>query len=636
MDGDDRLSALSDDLLRRILHFVPSKESASTSVLSRRWGSLWRSSGAVNLSVRVKERSSYSYQYYELSSAREAADDAFFSCQESFAAAAAAALAAAEAPVSRLTLRVDTDGNDSVIEQFLQHSRDRCTYYGDMVGDVVGDVLSHDAARHVEHLRVALVERLDACRFFSDREIGQNAGIHSLFFLPSAETLRVLDLTRCECDLAPPALATLTRLATLRLRLCSIQPDDLQALLDAAPDLATVHLESVFFKLNRNLSPVHAYQSNHYHQVHVDVNATAEPPVVGLSFRAVTTLVLALCGREGQGGHVNGWAIEVDAPRLRSFVYKGLLRRFLLRSAAPDLARVDLHFLEDQEYRCRRHYDDDYDKERVRVLFWQFVHNFTSARAFKLKVDYDLKDIAATGEARRAKLLCAFPNVVHLELEGVHWPTSKTAAVAIANLLHCCPVVRDLMLNLSTTVLSQSQKGSNYGWSFLGRKDKLDYNKSLDRFMRRTSKTRNTMEDSSGDGDNDDVPDIPGLSGRSFACLQSSLRRVSLQFRLDNSSSSCLGVRLVKFFANNAKVLEEMCVDSGNRRLYEHLKLNVERWATSNLTKACFQHKDPVEGSWEFSRIPIASLDSTTDVERSTTCFTVLPLQRRTRIDRES
>jgi hypothetical protein len=34
--GEDRLSELSDDLLRRILYFVPSKEAASTSVLSRR------------------------------------------------------------------------------------------------------------------------------------------------------------------------------------------------------------------------------------------------------------------------------------------------------------------------------------------------------------------------------------------------------------------------------------------------------------------------------------------------------------------------------------------------------------------------------------------------------------------------
>ena len=35
--GVDRLSELPDDILRRILHFAPLKEAASTTALSRRW-----------------------------------------------------------------------------------------------------------------------------------------------------------------------------------------------------------------------------------------------------------------------------------------------------------------------------------------------------------------------------------------------------------------------------------------------------------------------------------------------------------------------------------------------------------------------------------------------------------------------
>ena len=43
------LSDLHDDLLRRILHFTPAKEAATTSALARRWRWLWLSSAAVNL-----------------------------------------------------------------------------------------------------------------------------------------------------------------------------------------------------------------------------------------------------------------------------------------------------------------------------------------------------------------------------------------------------------------------------------------------------------------------------------------------------------------------------------------------------------------------------------------------------------
>uniref|UniRef100_A0A0D3HPC5 F-box domain-containing protein n=1 Tax=Oryza barthii TaxID=65489 RepID=A0A0D3HPC5_9ORYZ len=40
--GGDRLSALPDDLLLRVLHFANAVEAASTSLLSRRFGALWR------------------------------------------------------------------------------------------------------------------------------------------------------------------------------------------------------------------------------------------------------------------------------------------------------------------------------------------------------------------------------------------------------------------------------------------------------------------------------------------------------------------------------------------------------------------------------------------------------------------
>ncbi|KAK3142539.1 hypothetical protein QOZ80_4BG0347880 [Eleusine coracana subsp. coracana] len=58
----DRLSALTDDLLGRILSFLPSRQSVQTSVLSKRWTDLWRSVPAINLDVqdfRVRDDDHY-------------------------------------------------------------------------------------------------------------------------------------------------------------------------------------------------------------------------------------------------------------------------------------------------------------------------------------------------------------------------------------------------------------------------------------------------------------------------------------------------------------------------------------------------------------------------------------------------
>jgi len=236
----------------------------------------------------------------------------------------------------------------------------------------------------------------------------------------------------------------------------------------------------------------------------------------------------------------------------------------------------------------------------------------------------------AVGKGRRTKLLCTFRDAVRLELEGAHHPTtSKAAAVAIANLLHCCPAVRDLRLKLSTAPSNSVTKNSHYGSPFLERKDRLDYEKSVDRFMRR--RLNNPVISLDGNGEHDGVPDddddIPGLSGLSFTCLQSSLRRVGLQFRLENNSS-CMGTRLAKFFAGNAKVLEEIRVDSGNRKLCEHMNLNVERWIATTSSNVSFKRKNLADSSWEFSENPGKFPNSRTDLNGLPTRFAVLPLER--------
>ncbi|BAT15015.1 Os11g0641900 [Oryza sativa Japonica Group] len=534
MAADDRLSVLSDDLLRRILHFVPSREAASTSLLSRRWGSLWRSTGTVNLAVRVV--------YDDVSGD----DEAFSSRRDAFVRASQAALAAAAAGagVTRLTLNV-AGRCLSGVDKFLNYGGGGG---GEEIG-IVDAVVSHPAARHVEELRVGVagpMYRTDGAeqRPWQEARRWRSDDIYtytlSFASLPSA-TLRVLDITECnfsDSKLAlPDAGVAFPRLDTLRLRLCAVRLAHLQRLIDAAPALATVHLE-----------------------------------------------------------------------------YTGHPRRFYLESPAPEMTAVNIHFI-----------DGDH---RFADRLWRFLGNFTNVKILKLTVQ-ELGHLAVAGKARRAELLCKFGNLERLELEAVRKPTKTKApapppAVAIANLLHCCPALVDLSLKLKMLNYAWSKNNSMYLSSFHA-KFKPDFDKSVGLFMRHKSKMTAVSSSLIDEHHDDKFSNISGLSGKSFACLNRSLRRVNLQFQL-GSASNCFGVRLIRFFAQNAMVLEEMCIDSGNRKLCEHMNLNVERWVGVDSSKIRLKDKNLTGSSWEFSRI---HPDSAPEFERNATSFKVLPLERR-------
>jgi hypothetical protein len=86
--------------------------------------------------------------------------------------------------------------------------------------------------------------------------------------------------------------------------------------------------------------------------------------------------------------------------------------------------------------------------------------------------------------------------------------------------------------------------------------------------------------------------------------------------------------------------LKKCVLDTGNRRLDEHLNFNVDtQIALAPIpisATASIQHKNLAERSSEFSRISSATLDSTIDLAKSTAGFTVLPLQRQERMDWKS
>lgn len=81
------------------------------------------------------------------------------------------------------------------------------------------------------------------------------------------------------------------------------------------------------------------------------------------------------------------------------------------------------------------------------------------------------------------------------------------------------------------------------------------------------------------DGDEDccDDSDLLGLCRRCrLPCLQDSLRRVVIKF--DTEELTCFQVRLVKFLAKNAMVLEEFVIDGQKGYDSSRIHRKVARW----------------------------------------------------------
>uniref|UniRef100_A0A0E0MG19 F-box domain-containing protein n=1 Tax=Oryza punctata TaxID=4537 RepID=A0A0E0MG19_ORYPU len=562
----DRISELPDDLLQRVLHFAPAKEAASTSLLSSRWRSLWRSTGAVNLAVHV----------------RRDQDRDFFSVRDAFVRSAHAALAAAAAGhVRRLSMHVETK------RLCLQLTVDAFLHRELLYWRRKHDVVSHPLARRVEELRVAaFVVNPDWPSF--DGEVTSSEGEFRLCLgAQPSETLRVLDLAGCG-GLSFAAGVVFPRLTTLRLWLCNLQISDLQGIIDFAPELATVHLESVFLA------------------------GTGEERCASLRFPVATALAMINCGADCYVCGGCGGATEIDAPRLRSFKYKGFARRFSLVSPAPDdmVERAELHFLD------HFHNDSADAADTLRANFWRFLHNFHGVKSLKLKVSR-LKHIAVAGRAARRDLLLPLHGVEYLDLTARHGDAASsgtTSTVAIANLLRCCPNLRGLVIRLTRMVPHDSLKNDSYAHDLLREQRRMDLDESARRFARRRRRGSSTKTHKK---DLDDVSgDIHGLSGRSFACLRSSLRRVGIQFHLDEHND-CIGVRLIKFFAENAICLEEMCIDGGNERMRDHINRRVERWIAGRCSSA------------KMSENGTGSSSQPGAVQSSMPRFRVSPLQRR-------
>ncbi|KAF7032716.1 hypothetical protein CFC21_043864 [Triticum aestivum] len=454
--GVDRLSDLPDELLLRVLHFVPGKQAAATTALSRRWRSpLWRSSGAVNLETYVEDWGYYTHIFND--SGGEWDDRLFLSRRDAFVSAAEAALDAADVPVTRLTLRVT---GHNCIDLFLNGHWDvnLPSPWSPHQG-ALAKLLSHRAARRVEELR------LDVYNVYSDDQTSSLSSLGlDVLNLGSvqSENLRVLDLTNCR-ELVPPASAVVfPRLSSLRLHHGTVRLDALQSLIYAAPALITVHFESLIISPPTDGVPDYSLPNQSIYRQWKAYAPPLPPAQALLRLPVVTMLVLDGCNwkdkdvsrRDYIADKAGVVPVEIHAPRLRWFSYKGLLRPFSLSPLPPDLAHADLHFVprarDDRVNKTLPEHketnEDPCRGEASLKTFWRFLHNFTSVKELKLNVNH-LEDMAVLTEARRAELLPTFSILKRLDLHRVHMPQGKTATVAIADLLRCCPTLRSLRIN---------------------------------------------------------------------------------------------------------------------------------------------------------------------------------------------
>lgn len=184
---------------------------------------------------------------------------------------------------------------------------------------------------------------------------------------------------------------------------CITSMEGLQAMLDASPRLDRLWLEAIAFT---------AEEEDHGRQRRVLLRCPD----------ATASVTVIHCNRTA--------ALDVDAPSTRSLRFSGFLEHFPFGSAA---APVDqLH-----------HAELSFCKESSpHAMFWEeTIGRFRRLRVLKLEL-LDISDaVVGSGEGGTV-----FPDLVLLELEGSHEADSHGAAVAIANLLRCCPALQEFHL----------------------------------------------------------------------------------------------------------------------------------------------------------------------------------------------
>ncbi|KAM3392644.1 hypothetical protein ACQJBY_013673 [Aegilops geniculata] len=540
MNGADRLSDLSDDLISSIVSFLPAREAARTSALSRRWRPIWLGTDSLNLDSRsYGDPGNHSSHHAGGGLAGIKMNYRLFSDACKFLGAAGRC-----GRIKKLSLTIEGCGNE---------------YFEDVMGnsawgtssdiyDLMTYLLGAPPLRHIEELRVRF-------EVIIQMRLGQEKLTRCIYKLDPAvlpiHTLRVLDLVFCRLESQPRggdgSVFSFPCLSMLRLYRCSSLMQDLEGLVRAAPSLRSMHIQDHSFYCLSNSGATRF-------KVHS---------------ASLTDLMLV-----DTSGSICLQGTELDTPCLRTFKYNTFIFTGLwMKSHPTKLARVDLTL----QSIVRTSGDNSSQLVLPRsAQVWQFLGHFRHVKAIRLKVK-KIWCIAMNEDAQREHLVM-LPGLERLELEGFTDPDPRHAT-AIANLLHCCPVLRDLRIRIHRDPYQTSYAGESSVVS-----SSSDFDVSMDLFRRRFSKEMVPLMLDRDDDGSSRVAELPGLTGCRFNCLENHLKKVTLRFDQLNELDS-FEVRLAKFCAENCMGLEALQIDDGKHNFLSHINWMVQRWRSDALER---------------------------------------------------
>ncbi|TVU13357.1 hypothetical protein EJB05_40409, partial [Eragrostis curvula] len=478
-----------------------------TSILSRRWRTLWCQEDAVDLDTE-----SYS----------DGEDDGEGVGWRLFRDAMAIAGASGRCPVRTLNFTAWSDYHSNYLDHVMRTSPG------------MDSILAAPAVQRLEELRVEL-----GCEF-----AWSTCGAYEL--PPSCvpcRCLRVLELAGC--TLGPPGAAVFACLETLLMKTCEASPENLQAMLDVAPNLESLRLDPVYFR-DRSLGLN-------------TLTVMSKPPHVRLRCPASVVDVALIHCHTTDGLDLE--APNVVVPRAESAARRRELPQERVRCNNPPSRKIQRH-----------------------AFFWESIGGFSSLQTLKLKVKY-IRDIAVYGD-QEDMLLNMFPRLELLEVEGSCQKHTRGAAIAVGNLLQCCPALQEFRLKFSL----HSDPSALYKRMIdltEERRAQMDLESSMGSLTK--LKSKNACPSSDDDyGGRDDMK-LGALDSRTFPCLISRLKKIRLQFQLE--CFNCFEVKLAKFFVENARVLEEMEVHDGDQRVYSHIHNKLAEWRANSFRSIARKRK---------------------------------------------